>query len=385
MRILVAPGPFKESLAADRAASAMAKGLRVVFPSATIRELPLSDGGTGLTDRLVAAQGGTVEILSVRGPCGDPVQGKVGRLADGTTVVIESASACGLALVPSSQRDPLKTSTIGVGELIHEALARYQPKDVIIGCGDSATNDGGLGAAQALGVSFRRQDGTDLPYGAGGGALQSIAAIDSESMIPLGDTTFTVACNLSSILCGPEGTSRVYGPQKGATPAAVVELEAGLCHWADLLQPISSLDLRYLPGAGGSGGLASALVTFLRARLLFSFDVVAAFIDIDGALEGSDIVFTGEGALDDRTASGKLVCSLALRAKRFGLPVVAIVGNLAAKSEEIFYNGLDAAFSIAPGPMSLEHSIRDAEALLEAAATLAGRSIRCGAGVAVGD
>lgn len=377
MRILVSPGPFKESLTADEAADAMVRGIQAVMPEALINRLPISDGGTGLTDRLVLATEGRIERVQVTGPRGAPVEAAIGLLGDGKTIVVESATAGGLALLDLSDRNPLLTSTVGVGELVKVAL-RFSPSKIIIGCGDSATNDGGLGAAQALGICFLRSDGSKIPYGSGGGSISEIVTIDDRHKVVTSGVNFDVACNLSSILCGPQGTSRIYGPQKGAKSADIPFLEGALDHWAWLLKPYSNLDLRHLLGAGGSGGLASAFVAFFNARLCFAFDIVSSYLRLDEHLKNSDLILTGEGTLDDRTAAGKLVCSLALRAKRYSKPVVVIAGEIADDAEDVFYNGVDAAFSLCMGPISRQQAMQQASKHLEFATEMLFRTLRCG-------
>jgi len=365
-RILIAPGPYKECLDSFRIAQAMERGVREIYPDAAISVRPLCDGGSGIARVLTEVTGGQLKTVSVLGPLCRPVEASFGILGDGITAVIESASAAGLALVPKAERNPLNTTTYGVGQLICEAV-KAGARRIILGCGDSGTIDCGIGCAAACGVKFQTADGAiEKPTG---GDLEKITGFDSsDAESRLAGVEFVVACNLTSILCGREGTSRVYGPQKGATPAQVEALEKGVGHFVDLFLTRRGLDMSFVPGAGGAGGLAASLFGFFRAKLRYSIDVVDEHVQLDQFLKQTDLVLTGEGQIDDRTATGKVACGVALKAKRYGLPVIAIVGSISDDHEDIFYNGIDAVECIAEGPTTLESSMQNAETLVQRAA-----------------
>jgi glycerate kinase len=365
-RILIAPGPYKECLDSFRVAQAIERGVREIYPDAVISVRPLCDGGSGIARVLTEVTGGQLKKVSVLGPLCRPIEASFGILGDGHTAVIESASAAGLALVPKAERHPLKTTTYGVGQLICEAVKAGATR-IILGCGDSGTNDCGIGCAAACGVKFYGADGMiEKPTG---GDLQTLVGFDStEAESRMAGIEFIVACNLTSILCGREGTSRVYGPQKGATQQQVEALEKGVRHFVDLVFTQRGLDMSFVPGAGGAGGLAASLYGFFRAKLRYSIDVVDEYVQLDQFLKQTDLVLTGEGQIDDRTATGKVACGVALKAKRYGLPVVAIVGRISDDHEDIFYNGIDAIECIAEGPTTLECSMQNAETLIQRAA-----------------
>ncbi len=365
-RILIAPGPYKECLDSFLVAQAMERGVREIYPDAEISVRPVCDGGSGIVRVLTEVTQGQFKKVSVSGPVGRPVEANFGILGDGHTAIIESASAAGLALVPKAERNPLKTTTYGVGQLICEAIKAGATR-IILGCGDSGTNDCGIGCAAACGVKFYCADGIiDKPTG---GDLHKLVKFDSsEAKSRLAGIEFIVACNLTSILCGREGMSRVYGPQKGATQEQVKELENGVNHFVELVFTQQGLDMSFVPGAGGAGGLAASLYGFFRAKLRYSIDVVDEFVQLDQFLKQVDLVLTGEGHIDDRTATGKVACGVALKAKRYGLPVVAIVGGISDDHEDIFYNGIDAVECIAEGPTTLESSMQHAETLIQRAA-----------------
>lgn len=365
--ILVAPGPFKECLSSFEVSEAMLIGIKEIMPDANIILRPLSDGGSGIARILSQVTGGGLQKTRVKGPTGDIIESYFGFLGDGKTAIIESASAAGLSLIPKDKRNPLLTSTFGVGQLIAEAVEQGAEK-VIVGCGDSGTNDCGIGCAAALGVKFFCDESPkflDFPTGSD---LNKIIRIDAkDAMRRFANVNFVVACNLTSILCGKEGTSKIYAPQKGATPEQVEILHLGVQNFVDLVFKEHHVDLSFVPGAGGAGGLAASLYTFFRARLLYSIDVLDQYVQLDQYLSQVNLVLTGEGRIDDRTATGKVACGVALKAKKYGLPVVVIVGSIAQDHEDIFYNGIDAVESISDGPISLEESMTNASDLIQRA------------------
>ncbi|WP_437053818.1 glycerate kinase [Streptomyces sp. enrichment culture] len=369
-RVVVAPSGFKESLSARAAADAIAAGVRRVLPAAGIDVIPLVDGGEGTATALAAATGGRLVALAATGPVGDRVGTHFALLGPrGTaavdTAVVEMAAVAGLALVPRALRDPGATTTYGVGELIRAALDTGVRR-VLVGCGDSGTSDGGAGALQALGARLLDADGFELPPG--GRELVRLARVDPAGLDPrLKDTELLVACNPFNVLCGERGVARVFGPQKGATPAQVEELSAGLENWARVLVRdlgVVGTDLRHGPGTGASGGLGAGLAA-VGARLLPRFDVLLGHLDLDARLARADLVLTAEGALDHQTPRGKVPAEVARRAKLHGRPVLALAGTLGEGAHDV--PGVDACHGIMPAPMALSDAlVRAAELLTDA-------------------
>lgn len=354
LRILVAPAPYKECLDAVAVANAIEVGIRRVDADAKVTKLPVCDGGTGIVDRFIEAKGGQRIRCQIHGPMMNFIESDFGILSDGTAV-IESAKAAGLALVPSDARNPLLTSTYGVGDLIKKAY-RIGCRNFIVGCGDSATNDGGVGMAQSLGVRFYDDRGELL--GQGGGELKRLARIEtSELSINAREMRVMVACNLTSILCGPGGTSRRYAAQKGASPASIEVLNAAMDRYADALALHLGWDLRYLPGTGGSGGLGAGLLAFLSAELHFSMNLVCRVLSVEDFLQQTDILITGEGMVDTTSATGKAPCALGLLAKKYGVPTVSIVGSIGDDSDIVYFHGLDMVESILRRPMSMVEAL----------------------------
>ncbi|MDO0930373.1 glycerate kinase [Streptomyces sp. DG2A-72] len=364
-RIAVAPSGFKESLSAREAAEAIATGVRRVVPYADIDLIPLVDGGEGTAAALAAQAGGRLVALPATGPVGEPVGTHFARLPDGTAVV-EMAAVAGLSLVPRRMRDPGTTTTYGVGELIRAALDAGARR-ILVGCGDSGTSDGGAGALQALGARLLDADGWELPPG--GRELIRLRRIDPSGLDPrLKVVDLRVACNPCNVLCGERGVARVFGPQKGATPAQVEELAAALEHWADVLTRDLDVgtDLCHGPGTGASGGLGAGLAA-LGARLLPRFDVLLDHLDLDTRLARTDLVITAEGALDHQTPRGKVPSEVARRAKRFGRPVLALAGTIGEGAHEVGATGVDAYSAILPAPVSLSEALgRGGEFLTDA-------------------
>ncbi|WP_374105002.1 glycerate kinase [Streptomyces sp. RT42] len=364
-RVAVAPSGFKESLSAQAAADAIAAGVRRVLPDAEIDRIPLVDGGEGTARALAAATDGRLVALAATGPVGEPVGTHFALLGDGDTAVVEMAAVAGLSLVPRALRDPGATTTYGVGELIRAALDTGARR-ILVGCGDSGTSDGGAGALQALGARLLDADGFELPRG--GRELVRLAWVDPAGLDPrLRKVELLVACNPFNVLCGERGVARVFGPQKGATPAQVEELSAGLETWARVLTRdlgVVGADLRTGPGTGASGGLGAGLAA-VGARLLPRFDVLLDHLDLDARLARADLVLTAEGALDHQTPRGKVPAEVARRAKLHGRPVLALAGTLGEGAHEV--PGVDAFHGIMPAPMALADAlVRAAELLTDA-------------------
>jgi glycerate kinase len=366
MRVVIAPNAFKGSLTALEAAEAIGEGVRAALPDAELVLVPIADGGDGTVDALVAATHGERRTLKVRGPLGDPVDADYGLIDGGSTAVIEMAKAAGLALVPREKRDPRITTTYGVGELLqhaYDAGARH----FIVGIGGSATNDGGAGMAQALGYHLLDEQGHELPPG--GLALKRLARIHVGGVhAKWKDAEVDVACDVTNPLTGPSGASAVYGPQKGATPAMVVELDAALTHFAEIIRRDLGVDVEHVPGAGAAGGLGAGLVAFTGARLRPGAEMVMEALRLDERLAGAQLVITGEGRLDSQTARfGKGPAAVARHARHAGIPVVAIGGSVADETElRLLFDGLEATVV---EPCSLDDAIAEARPLLVRAAT----------------
>jgi glycerate kinase len=376
MRIVVAPDSFKGSLSALRAAEAMERGIRSVFPQAEVLKVPIADGGEGTVEALVAATGGRIEHATVRDPLGEPVRAHWGVLGDEATAVIEMAAASGLPLVPKERRDPRITTTFGTGELMKAALDAGLSK-LIIGIGGSATNDGGTGMARALGVRFLDADGNDLPEG--GAALARLARIDVAGLdVRLARAAILVACDVDNPLTGPSGASAVYGPQKGATPEMVRELDAALGNYARIAKAETGRDAASIPGAGAAGGLGAGLLFFTPARLRPGVEIVLETTGFSDMVKGADLVMTGEGRTDFQTAMGKAPVGVASAAKRQGVPVVCLAGGLGEGADDVLERGIDAVASIVPQPMALEDCVSRGAELLEAAAARTCRLVRLG-------
>lgn len=378
MKILIAPSGYKESLSAEEATKAMELGVLDARPDAQTHTLPLLDGGEGFTDGLVSALGGDIVWTTVTGPVGQTVSAPIGLVEfDGLrTAIIDLASASGLSLVPRDERNPMLTTSYGFGQLISDALD-LSPERLLIGCGDSGVNDGGAGMAAALGVRFYNQNGDEL--GAGGGALSDLVAIDVGGLDPrLHRTAVVVALNPHNILCGDEGVARVFGPQKGASPDQVELLAAAMDRYAAVIEETIGLSVADRPGGGASGGVGAGLVAFCGADLRSRFDVVFTFLDIDSALDGVDLVLTGEGRLDDQTPNGKIPAEVALRAEQRGIPTIAIAGTIGRGAEANAEAGIDAWFSVLQGPATLETAIDQAARLVRTGTAQAIRLVDVG-------
>ncbi|HHV79353.1 MAG TPA: glycerate kinase [Firmicutes bacterium] len=375
MRIVVAPDSFKGSASAVQVGEAMTAGLRKVWPQAEVDMIPLADGGQGTVEAMVRATGGKTRTVRVTGPLGEPADAMYGILPDGT-VVIEMAQASGLTLVEPVRRNPLRTTTYGTGELIRHALDSGAPS-IILGISGSATNDGGAGMAQALGVGLYDAEGKEIGFG--GEELAKLHSVDLTRLHPgVHTASIVVACDVDNPLCGPAGASATYGPQKGATPEMVEKLERALSHFADVVEAKLGQSFRDVPGAGAAGGLGFGLMAFLGAKLQPGIKILAAATRLEERVRRADLVFTGEGQMDWQTAHGKTVAGVASIAYSWGVPVVVISGGLASGHESLYDRGVAAMLSILPGPMSLSESMAQATLLIEAAAERAARLIEVG-------
>jgi glycerate 2-kinase len=363
MKIVIAPDSFKESLSAFEAANAIECGFRGIFPDAEYIKLPMADGGEGTVQSLVDSTGGSKVEVTVTGPLGEPVQSFFGLLGDGKTAVIEMAAASGLHLVPIEKRNPLVTTTKGTGELILATL-ELGINHLIIGIGGSATNDGGAGMVQALGGRLLDKNGVEI--GHGGGALSKLSSIDlSQFDLRLKDLKITVACDVDNPLTGPRGASAVYGPQKGATPEMINQLDQGLANFANIVEKELNKPFRDIPGAGAAGGLGAGLIAFLSADLQPGVDIVIEAVHFQDHMKGAALVITGEGRIDSQTIYGKTPIGVAKAAKKNNVPVIAIAGAISEDSNIVHNHGIDALFSIVPGVTTLANAFENAAINME--------------------
>lgn len=379
MKVVIAPDSFKDSLDAAGVARAISAGLAKVWPEAERIECPMADGGEGTMEAIVAATEGEQRRQVVRGPLGAPVEASWGWLAQSRTAVIEMAQASGIQLLPSAQRDACRSSTWGTGELIAAALAAGAQR-IVLAIGGSATNDAGSGMLRALGLRLLDREGQALAEG--GLALAQLARIDASDLDPrLAEVQFEVAADVDNPLCGVNGASAIFGPQKGATPEQVLQLDQALGHFADHCAQLLGEDLRESPGCGAAGGMGFAAKAFMGARFRPGVEVVAELAGLDGLVQGADLVITGEGRFDAQTLRGKTPMGVARVAKRYGVPVVVIAGTLGEGYEALYAHGIDAAFAVTSGPMTLERACAEAGALLEGRAGDIARLWRLARGV----
>jgi glycerate kinase len=376
MRIVVAPDSFKGSLSAMDVANAMEQGIHSVFPAAQVSKVPIADGGEGTVEALVAVTGGHMIYQKVIGPLGDTVDAGWGLLGDGETAVIEMAAASGLTLIPIKDRDPRLTTTYGTGQLIKAALD-HDIQKIIIGIGGSATNDGGAGMAQALGVRFLDAKGQELLYG--GAALAKLVTIDTAQIDPrLAKPALLVASDVDNPLCGEYGASAVYGPQKGALPEDVVELDKALRHYAEIANKVTGKNVENIPGAGAAGGLGAGLMLFTHAQLRPGIEIVLEACDFSSIVKQASLVITGEGNTDFQTAHGKAPVGIAKIAKHYNVPVVCLSGGLGRGCDDVLQQGIDALMSTVPCPMALEECMAQAAELLQSATARVCRLIQVG-------
>ena len=384
MKIVIAPQGFKATLSGLEAARAIGRGVSAVLPDAETVLAPVADGGDGTLDALVDGTGGQVFTSTVTGPLGQPVEAQWGVMGDGRTAVIEMALASGIALVPQRRRNPRVTTTAGTGEILREALDRGYDR-IIVGLGGSATNDGGAGLAAALGARFLDSSGNPLPPG--GSALARLDRVESGALHPgLRDATIIAATDVTNPLCGPEGASAIFGPQKGASREMVQELDAALANYARVVARDLGLDVSEQPGAGAAGGLGAGLMAFAGATLQSGIDMVCDVLGFDALLEGADLVITGEGRADRSTIFNKAPAGVARHAQAHGVPTVLLAGGLGPGYEELYDHSLAAVVCISDRPMSFDVSLSRTAELLESAAErtmrllLTGRAMAGGSG-----
>ena len=371
MKIVIAPDSFKDSLEAADVARAIAAGLAEALPDAQLIECPMADGGEGTMQAILAASDGELRRLTVRGPLGAPVKAGWGWLPQSRTAIIEMAQASGLQQVPTGQRDACRSCTWGTGELVAAALDAGAQR-VVLAIGGSATNDAGSGMLRALGL--RLLDADNQPLAEGGLALAGLARIDASGLDPrLAHVNFDVAAVVDNPLCGPPGASALFGPQKGASPQQVQALDQALGHFADHCARLLGLDVRDYPGCGAAGGMGFAARAFMGAQFRAGVEVVAELAGLQAHVRDADLVVTGEGRFDAQTLRGKTPMGVARVAKRHGVPVVVLAGMLGEGYQQLYAHGVDAAFALVDGPMTLEQACRDTARLLQARACDIGR------------
>lgn len=362
MQIVVAPDSFKECLSATKVAEAISQGILRVMPEATIISLPVADGGEGTVDALVRATNGKIISAPSVDALHRPISSFYGVLGDGSTAIVEMAAASGIELLTPVERNPLLNSTYGTGLLIKSALEAGYTK-IVVAIGGSATNDGGMGMAKALGVEFYDSNNEPLPLG--GGFLSKIHSMDISAIHPLlSGAEITVACDVRNPLLGPIGATYTFGPQKGATPEMLIKLEEGMQYYAAILERKFNTQVSTLEGAGAAGGLGAALMTFCKARMVPGFELVSELTHLEEHISRSCLVFTAEGKIDRQTAFGKTVSGIARLAQKHEVPVIALGGIISDDLTELYHQGITAAFSIANGPITLEESKAQAFGLL---------------------
>ena len=378
MKIVIAPDSYKGSIYASDAARAMEDGVRRVLPDAEVVLVPVADGGDGTLETLVETSGGRIITSDVTGPLGETVSAQWGAMGDGVTAVAEMARTSGLALVRLEDRDPLNATTYGLGEVILEALeAGY--RRFILGIGGSATNDAGAGMAQALGVRLLDADGANLPPG--GAALARLASVDTSGLDPrAAEAEYDVACDVNNPLTGPEGASAVYGPQKGATPAIVEQLDAALANFAEVVKRDLGADVDGVPGSGAAGGLGGGIMAFLGGRLRPGVDIVLDTVDLASRLDGADLIITGEGCMDFQTVYNKAPIGVARLAGERNIPVIGVSGSLGEGFTDVHEHGIAAAVAITHAPMTLDEATDRVVELIASATEQALRLVRVGAG-----
>lgn len=355
MEIVIAIDSLKGSLSSMEAGKAAAEGIKRANPQAETVVRPLADGGEGTVEALVQGMGGVLQTISVTGPLGDPVDCTYGIIEETKTAVLEMSGAAGITLVPDEKRNPLYTTTYGVGEAIKDAIQKGCRR-FLIGIGGSATNDGGAGMLQALGFGFLDKEGRQIPHGAIG--LKHLASITTDHILEeLSECEFQIACDVENPLCGETGASAVYGPQKGATPKMIEDMDAWLLRYARLAkEKFQKTDENY-PGTGAAGGLGFAFLTFTNAALLSGIQIVLAETQLERYISKADMVITGEGRLDGQTAMGKAPVGVAELAKKYNLPVIAFAGSVTKDAKECNQKGIDAFFPILREITTLEEAM----------------------------
>ena len=359
MKVVVAIDSFKGSLSSMEAGQAIAEGVKRVYQHAEVVVRPLADGGEGTVEALVEGMGGIFVTKEVTGPLGEKVEAVYGMIESkddlSKTAIIEMSAAAGITLVPEKSRNPMSTTTYGVGELILDAIERGC-RQFIVGIGGSATNDGGVGMLQALGYDFVTQEGKAISYG--GNGLRELARIEESNVHPtLKECTFKVACDVTNPLCGENGSSAIFGPQKGATPEMIQELDQSLLHYAELSKNINSHADLFYPGTGAAGGMGFAFLTYTNATLESGIQIVLTETKLEELITTADVVVTGEGRLDGQTVLGKAPIGVAALAKKYQKKVLAFAGAVTLDAKECNQHGIDAFFPILRGVLTLKEAM----------------------------
>ena len=363
MKIIISPDSFKGSVSAIDVAKNIEEAILSVEPTAKTVTMPVADGGEGTIEAIASCVDTKFHYMTICGPMEKDAEAYYATIDNGTTAIVEMAQASGLPMVPVDERNPLLATTYGTGQLMKAALDTGCKK-MIIGIGGSATNDGGAGALAALGALFKDADGKELPLG--GGALVNLAEIDLTNFDKrLFEIDITVACDVTNPLTGPNGASAVYGPQKGATPEKVEELDKALSNFAKVSEKVLGEDFSVCPGAGAAGGLGFALLAFCKAKFAAGIDIVLDVCGFEKELQDADLVITGEGRIDGQSVQGKVLYGIGMRAKEKNVPVIAIGGGIKEDSEALLDCGISAMFSIANGPMTLEYAMENGKDLMK--------------------
>ncbi len=355
MNVIIAMDSFKGCASSYELSKAIAQGIEEVYPHASIKAYEIADGGEGTLEAMVANSGGEIFSCKVHDPLMNPIMAQYGILGDQTTCVIEMARASGLPLVPKEKRNPLLTTTFGVGELIRAGLEKGCRK-FIVGIGGSATNDAGVGMLQALGFSFLDKDNQEVGFG--GGALANIVRIDtSKALSELASCTFTIACDVDNPMYGKKGAAHIYAHQKGATKDDIIALDAGVEHFAGVIEKQLKKEVANVAGSGAAGALGGGFLAFLNATLCSGIDIVLEGIHFDKQLEKVDFVITGEGRIDAQSLMGKVISGIAKRCVKAHVPLIALAGGIEADALKSHESGVSALFSILQSPMSLEEAM----------------------------
>ncbi|MGN1142494.1 MAG: glycerate kinase [Oliverpabstia sp.] len=375
MKIVFAPDSFKGTLSAERICDLLEIKAKEVFPGCETVKIPVSDGGEGAVDVVISATGGRYRTVTVKDPMGNPVQAKYG-IFHNNCAIIEMAAASGLPLVPVEERNVRKASTFGTGQLIIDALGQGIRK-FHIAIGGSATNDGGIGCAAALGIRFLDEKGKELE--AIPENLYRIHFIDRESIHPgLKEASFTVMCDVTNPLLGETGATAIFGPQKGAAQEDIIFLEKGMENYARVLHDTLNRDIAFIPGAGAAGGLGAGLMAFVNAKLERGIHTILSILNFEQVIEGADLIVTGEGRMDYQSVYGKVPYGVGIAAKKKNIPCVAIVGGMGKDAEAIFEYGIDSVITTINASMPLEEALEYAEVLFSDAAERMFRMIKVG-------
>lgn len=363
LEIVLAPDSFKESMTAKEACEAMERGIKRINSNITCIHVPMADGGEGTMQSLVDATNGKIYSLEVIGPLGNKVEAQYGILGNGDVGVLEMASASGIQLVPAEKRNPLLTTTYGTGQLI-KACLDHGVKKLLIGIGGSATNDGGAGVIQALGGKLLDKQGNELGFG--GGELEKLDSIELLNFDPrLKEAAIEVACDVNNPLCGEQGASSVFGPQKGATKEMISTLDDNLRHYAEVIKKEFGRDVLNVPGAGAAGGLGAGLMIFLNGTLKKGIEMVIEYASLEEKIKDADMVWTGEGSIDFQTQYGKTPLGVAAIAKKYNKPVIALAGRIGEGIEILYENGIDSIFGITKGATSLDEALAKGQENIE--------------------